>query len=142
MLPITKRSEENRDRLLSELIKDSSRSDRQLGIALKLSQPTVSRLKKNLIANDLIKGFTVIPNFFSMGFKLMALTFVKTKSFISEDEARERKRFVKEWIMNQSCVFFSADCRGLNMDGVMGSIHRNYEEYDEFRERHNQQLGH
>jgi len=48
-------------KLLSELLKDSSRSDRKLGKILGVSQPTVSRTRNKLVKDEVIQQFTIIP---------------------------------------------------------------------------------
>ena len=47
-------------RLLSELIRDSRRSDRELAKVLHVSQPTVTR-RRALVEKELIDGYTAIP---------------------------------------------------------------------------------
>jgi len=48
-------------KLLSELLKDSKRSDRELAKALGVSQPTVTRNRSRLVKDGVIREFTVIP---------------------------------------------------------------------------------
>jgi hypothetical protein len=50
-------------RLLSELIKNSHRSDRELAKALNVSQPTISRLSQKLRKEGIIKEYTIVPDF-------------------------------------------------------------------------------
>jgi len=47
-------------RLVSELLKDSKRSDRELAQILKVSQPTVTRMRQTLVKEGIIREFTVI----------------------------------------------------------------------------------
>ena len=49
--------------LLLELLKNSNRSDRELAKVLGVSQPTVSRIKKQLVTEGTMKEFSVIPDF-------------------------------------------------------------------------------
>jgi DNA-binding Lrp family transcriptional regulator len=72
-------------RLISELIKNSRRSDRELAKALHVSQPTVTR-RRALIEKELIDGYTTIPKWEKLGYELFAITFVKIKSFIASKE--------------------------------------------------------
>lgn len=129
-------------KLLYELIKDSSRSDRELGRVMGVSQPTVSRLKKILLEKGLIMGFTIIPDFSKMGYKLLVLTFVKRKTLLSSSEERQKgHEITKEWMSNQPNIIFGDYCRGMGMDGFMISFHKSYEDFDKFILRHNQDLG-
>jgi DNA-binding Lrp family transcriptional regulator len=134
-----------RDRMMSllhELLKDSSRSDRELGRAMGVSQPTVSRWKKLLLEKGVIRGFTVMPNFSELGYGLMALTFVKMKSLLKSAEERQKGReLVKKWMMEQPNVVFCSYCRGLDVDGFMISFHKSYADFDQFILKHNEELG-
>ena len=132
-----------RIQLLHELLKDSSRSDRELSKAMGVSQPTVSKLKRTLVKEDLIRGFTIIPNYSKMGYNLLAFTFVKIKPLLSSSEERQRGHdFVKEWMCNQPNVVFSHYCRGMDMDGFMISFHQSYRDFDKFVKKHNEEIGH
>ena len=128
--------------LLRELLKDSSRSDRALAKTVGMSQPTVSRNKKFLKEKGLITGFSVVPNFFKIGYELMALTFVRTKTSLSSIEERQKgHEIVRNWMMKQPNVIFCSYCRGLDSDGFMISLHASYKDFDDFIEKHNRALG-
>ena len=129
--------------LLYELLKDSSRSDRELSKAMGVSQPTVSKLKRTLLKEDLIHGFTIIPNYSKMGYNLLAITFVKIKPLLSSYEERKKGHdFVKEWMSNQPNIVFADYCRGMDKDGLMISFHRSYRYFDKFVKKHNEEIGH
>jgi DNA-binding Lrp family transcriptional regulator len=73
-------------KLISELMKNSRRSDRELAKAIGASQPTVSRIIKTLEKEGYIREYTMIPDFNKLGLGLMAVTFVKwPKKFIEEE---------------------------------------------------------
>lgn len=137
----TKKKEKLRT-LLNELLSDSSRSDRELGKIVGVSQPTVSRTKKTLLEKGLIQGFSAIPNFYKIGYELMALTLVKIKTNLSSKEQRqEGHEKVKDWMNKQNNVIFCSYCRGLDSDGFMISFHPNYKDFDDFIQKHNRDLG-
>lgn len=128
--------------LLNELLSDSSRSDRELGKIVGVSQPTVSRTKKTLLEKGLIQGFSAIPNFYKIGYELMGLTLVKIKTNLSSKEQRqEGHEKVKDWMNKQNNVIFCSYCRGLDSDGFMISFHPNYKDFDDFIQKHNRDLG-
>jgi DNA-binding Lrp family transcriptional regulator len=58
-------------------MKNSRRSDRELAKALKVSQPTVSRMIKKLEKEGVIQEYTMIPNFSKLGYQIMGASFVK-----------------------------------------------------------------
>jgi DNA-binding Lrp family transcriptional regulator len=64
-------------RLVSELMKNSRRSDRELAQVLGVSQPTVSRTIAKLKQQGVIREFTMIPDLTQLGFKIMAVIFLK-----------------------------------------------------------------
>jgi DNA-binding Lrp family transcriptional regulator len=48
-------------KVVIELIKNSHRSDRELARAVGVSQPTLSRTRKKLEKQGMIKEYTIIP---------------------------------------------------------------------------------
>ena len=62
-------------KLMTELLKNSHRSDRELARALGTSQPTVSRTREKLEKEGYINEYQIIPNFQKLGYHLFALTF-------------------------------------------------------------------
>jgi DNA-binding Lrp family transcriptional regulator len=64
-------------RLISELMKNSRRSDRELAKAIGVSQPTVSRTIQRLEKQCVIKEYTMIPDFTKIGYALLTVTLVK-----------------------------------------------------------------
>lgn len=129
-------------KLLHELLKDSSRSDRELGKAIGVSQPTVSKMKKNLREKGIIQGFTMIPDFSKMGYNLLAFTFVKPKGILSSSsELKISTEIAQKWLNEQANVIFADFCRGMNMHAFMISFHTSYQDFDKFIKNHNQKLG-
>jgi DNA-binding Lrp family transcriptional regulator len=66
-------------KLISELMKNSRRSDRELAKAIGVSQPTVSRMIKRLESEGVIKEYSLILDFHKLGFEILALTFLDIK---------------------------------------------------------------
>src|SRR4030043_213429 len=62
--------------IISELVKNSRLSDRQLARILKTSQPTVTRRRK-MLDNEGLLGYTAIPDLKKLGFEILAFTFGK-----------------------------------------------------------------
>ena len=133
---------EKMTKLLSELLRNSERSDRELAKVLDVSQPTVSRMKRRLVHDKMIMGYSVIPNFYKMGYKILALNFVNSKhNFSSKENREEMIKEVKSWMMDKPNVVYCDSCRGMGMDGGFISFHKSYEEFDEFIRQHNLELG-
>ncbi len=66
-------------RIVSELMKNSRRSDRELAKAVGVSQPTVSRTIARLEKEGVLREYTVIPDFHKLGYNLMAITLVNVR---------------------------------------------------------------
>jgi DNA-binding Lrp family transcriptional regulator len=76
-------------KLLSELLKNSRRSDRELAKAIGVSQPTTTRLRTKLEKEGYIKEYTIIPNFSKIGYTIMALNFIKLDPKIAAYDIEE-----------------------------------------------------
>ena len=83
-------------RLISELMKNSRRSDRELAKIIGVSQPTVSRMLKRLVEEGFIKEFTIVPDFKKLGFQIMAIVQTKMKEEVDPDTVEELRRKVRE----------------------------------------------
>lgn len=69
---------QRKERVLEELIKDSSRSDRQIAKAINISQPTVTRKRTELEKSGIIQKYQAMPNFIAIGFCI--IDFMKLSS--------------------------------------------------------------
>jgi DNA-binding Lrp family transcriptional regulator len=119
-------------KILSELMKNAKISDRQLAKKLGVSQPTVTRRRAGLEV-EVIDGYTTVPKWEKIGYKLLTVILIKSKPIYSTKEryAAIRKRGI-EWLLNQPNVIMGGSCEGLGVNSFMLSIHKNYGEYDEF----------
>lgn len=118
-------------RLVSEMLKNSKKSDRELAGVLGVSQPTVSRTRAR-IEKDYIKTYTIIPDFEKLGYQIMAFTFSKMKTCQGTDGAGDMVKISKEWLTKRPNVIFGADGEGLGKDLVLISFHKTYSAYAEF----------
>jgi len=128
-------------KILSELMKNCKISDRKLAKKIGVSQPTVTRRRARL-EKDVIRSYTVIPNWTKLGYEILAITLVKSKPVLgSKDEyATVRKRGM-EWLMKQNSIIMGGGCRGAGINACMISVHKNYSDYDEFMHRYRLELG-
>ena len=117
-------------RLISELMKNSRRSDRELAKVIGISQPTVTRARTKLEKDGLIREYTLIPDFKKLGFHIMALIFLKLSHPLSQ---KERDEMFKESLQlredNPRSFFLVMDGIGMNEDMVVISFFRNFSEY-------------
>jgi DNA-binding Lrp family transcriptional regulator len=117
-------------KLISELMKNSRRSDRELAKAIGVSQPTVSRLIKKLEREGVIKEYTMIPDFTKIGYHLLAVTFVKLKSTLSSEGVDKARETAKQELRESSFgVIMLERGLGLRHDGVIISYCEDFATY-------------
>ncbi len=75
-------------RLISELMKNSRRSDRQIAKELGVSQPTVSRTIARLEKEGVLREYTAIPDFRRLGYNLVAITFGNVREELKKRQNR------------------------------------------------------
>jgi DNA-binding Lrp family transcriptional regulator len=121
-------------RLISELMKDSHVSDRKLAKRLGTSQPTVSRLRSRLEEEGYIKEYTIIPDFSKLGYKIMALTFVRLKGAITNKVIEEARKVAAESLKTGPYEIVMLE-RGIGCasHGVVISYHIDYASYMKLR---------
>jgi DNA-binding Lrp family transcriptional regulator len=121
-------------KLLSELMKNSRRSDRELAKAINSSQPTVTRTRRKLETQGYIKEYTMLPDFRKIGYELMALTFLKGKSSTTLKDLEEIRDKAKDLMEKSPTSSVLIDVGvGLGYGGVIISFHTSYESYLELR---------
>ncbi len=123
-------------KLVSELMKNSQRSDRQLAKILGVSQPTVSRTLRMLKEQGVIKEYTMIPDFTKLGFEIMSISFAKLKEAISEEKLQEiREQFRQTQLKEPISTIVAMSGMGCNADRVIIAFHENYSAYTEFLDK-------
>ena len=120
-------------RLVSELMKNCRRSDRQLAKVLGVSQPTVSRNLQKLEKEGIIKEYTVVPNFMKLGYTLLAVTFVKLKKYLSKDEIEKAREAARESVESSLNFIMLERGMGMGYNGVFLSFHKDYACFTELK---------
>lgn len=117
-------------KLLSELMKNSRRSDRELAKAMQVSQPTVTRIRNKLEKEGIIKEYTIIPDFNKLEYEILALTFIKLKKELSPEETEKARKEAKKALEEESldCIMAERGI-GLGYDGAIIALHKNYAAY-------------
>jgi len=116
-------------------------SDRALARAIGVSQPTVTRRRARL-EKEAISSYTMIPKWVKLGFKLLVITFTKSRvARTSPEWDKETLEMAKKWMMQHPNVLVCTGSRGMNKGGFMISVHRDYSEFDSFMRDHDLALG-
>jgi len=117
-------------RLISELLKNNRRSDRELAKAIGVSQPTVSRTLAKLHKEGIIRSHTIIPDFGKIGYSILAITFVKLNRAYSAEETENIRKVVKERVdQSQFDIVMLERGIGLGFDACIISIYKDFSEY-------------
>jgi DNA-binding Lrp family transcriptional regulator len=136
--PMTKKEKtlkELQRRIISELLMDSKRSDRQLARLIGVSQPTVTRTRTHLQQEGYIEQYTIIPNFIKLGYEIIAITFVKTATLPNREDLDKLRKMAKDLerrIAFNTIMAYSG--QGLGYGGVIISLHQDYNSYLKLRE--------
>ena len=115
-------------KLISELMKDSRRSDRELARSVGVSQPTVTRLRARLEKEKVIREYTAIPDFRKLGFEILAITFL---AMVKEPDSKEFGRALGTF----SNILMFERGLGLKSSHLVVSLHEDYSSYAEFKRK-------
>jgi DNA-binding Lrp family transcriptional regulator len=117
-------------RLVSELMKNSRRSDRELARILGVSQPTVSRTVSRLEKQGIIKEYTMIPDFKKLGYNILGFTMTKLNEPLSTSEfmgsMENVQKIEKE---NPHAPLIAVSGMGLGKDRLFASFYKDYSAY-------------
>jgi DNA-binding Lrp family transcriptional regulator len=123
-------------KLISQLMKNSRRSDRELSRALRISQPTISRTIKKLEKEGYIKEYTMIPDFNKLGFQILAFTTFSLTENISPDELEKRRNTLREEFKKEPLSYIiGMSGMGLKADRIIVTYHEDYSSYTNFLSR-------
>jgi DNA-binding Lrp family transcriptional regulator len=119
-------------KLISELMKNSRRSDRELAKAIGTSQPTVTRIRNKMEKEGYILEYTAMPNFIKLGYHLFALTLISIKQALSKEEAEKARKAAVQMARDApSNVVVIERGIGLGHTAMIGSFHKDYASYVE-----------
>lgn len=118
--------------LMSELLKNCRRSDRELAKAIGSSQPTITRRRAKLEKERLVDSYTAIPNFAKLGFEIMAFSFYSWRLEATQQLIQDREAFMRKFntfLKDHKNIIFTSNGRGFGMERMMISVHRSYTDY-------------
>jgi DNA-binding Lrp family transcriptional regulator len=117
-------------RLISELMKNSRRSDRQLAHAIGTSQPTVSRTIKRLEKEGVIEEYTMIPNFRRLGYQIMGVSFYGRGEPSKKEEKEELVKAAIEFEKkNPHANLMAVSGMGIKKSRMFITFYRDYSSF-------------
>jgi DNA-binding Lrp family transcriptional regulator len=116
-------------KLVSELMKNSRRSDRELAKVLGVSQPTVSRMIKRFEKEEIIQGYCAIPNLAKLGMEIVAIVLLNLKH---QSDPNTRMQKAEEFVEKHPNLIFASSGIGSMSDRVAISVHKSYSDYTKF----------
>ncbi len=109
-----------------ELIKNSKKSDRDIAKKLKISQPTVTRIRKKLEKN-VIGKYTALPILPEIGIELISFTFGKC-----DNPKKNIKTCLEQMIKTNPKVLFAVSGEGMGKTCLIIALNKNYKDYVDF----------
>ncbi|MFH1848592.1 MAG: Lrp/AsnC family transcriptional regulator [archaeon] len=123
------RMNELNKKILRELTTNSRQSDRLISKKLKITQPTVSRLRKKLEKDGLIERYTLIPNLEKIDIEFVTFITLQWKDYSQAKKLEEFNHFLK----HDKRVLFSAPGEGFeDKTKIIMTFHKNYRSYELF----------
>lgn len=127
--------------VLFELLKDGRKPDKHIAQLLRLTQPTVTRIRQRLERERVIKGYRADVDEKVAGLSISAITFFDWRDYSEKDQIEEATNYINKI---PEVVYFA---RGEGLRGktyVMISFHKTFAGYQEFtrklRERYGKQV--
>jgi len=111
-----------------ELMKNSKISDRDIAKKLKISQPTVTRIRKKLEKN-VIKGYTALPVLPEIGINLISFNFVRC-----DKPQKDIELCLKQMTKNEPKITFTTSGQGMGKNCLIVAFHKDYRDYEFFLE--------
>jgi len=116
-------------KVLRELILNSKRSDRELAKELKVTQPTIGRIRHKLVKESYISEYTTIPNLSKLKVEMIAFIAIKWNDYNKTDKLKELEDYVKK----SDQVLFAAPGEGFQgKTKIIVSLHKDYKSFEIF----------
>jgi DNA-binding Lrp family transcriptional regulator len=127
-------------KILSDLLRDSDISDRQLAKKLGKSQPTITR-RRSRLEKTMMEGYTIIPRLREMGFEIVAITFIAGKrNHLTGSKFEQAQEKARAWHSKHPNVLYAAAGQGMGWSGVVVSVHTSYSDYVKFKNEHDSEF--
>lgn len=123
-------------KLMCELLQNCRRSDRELAKKIGVSQTTVTRIRRDLERDGLIREYTVVPDFEKLGYELLTFSFLKYSMPLSDVEYEKLKMKGQDLAeTSSSSTIIMANGIGQGSDRIIVAFHKDYSTFAAFKER-------
>lgn len=119
--------------VISELMKNSRISNKELSKRIGVSQSVVARAHARLKKEGFIQEYTIVPNFPKLGFTILSLTFVRLDRFLTNEEIGASKELISKTLKAMPLrVVMLERGTGMDSDGVVISYHEDFTAHTKF----------
>jgi DNA-binding Lrp family transcriptional regulator len=118
-------------RLISELIKNSRRSDRELAKIMRVSQSTVTRARTRLEKTGVIREYTIIPDFCAIGYNIMGATRFGLRGEPVKEGIKETRQTVIDAEDSPRVNLIAAEGMGSEHNRLFVNLYESYSDYDQ-----------
>jgi DNA-binding Lrp family transcriptional regulator len=129
-----KRREPLRDvelRLVSELMKNSRRNDRELAKIMRVSQSTVTRARTRLEKIGVIREYTIIPDFCALGYNIMGATRFELRGESVKEGIKETRQTVIDAEDSPRVNLIAVEGMGGEHNRLFVNLYESYSDYDQ-----------
>lgn len=109
-----------------ELMRNAKKSDRNIAKKLKISQPTVTRVRKKLEKN-VIRSYTAIPILPEIGIELISFNFGRC-----DNPKKDVETCLKIISKNDPKILFTSSGEGIGKSCLIVGLHKNFKDYVDF----------
>ena len=118
-------------RLISELMKNSRRSDRELARIMGVSQSTVTRARIRLEKTGVIREYTMIPDFCALGYNIMGATRFELRGKPIDERTKETRQTVIDAEDSPRVNLMAVEGLSGDKNRMFVNFYESYSGYDE-----------
>ena len=118
-------------RLISELMKNSRKSDRELAKIMGVSPSTVTRARTRLEKTGVIREYTMIPDFCALGYNIMGATWFELRGEPINEGTKETRQTVIDAEDNPRVNLIAVEGLSGDKNRMFVNFYESYSGYDE-----------
>ena len=118
-------------RLISELMKNSRKSDRELAKIMGVSPSTVTRARTRLEKTGVIREYTMIPDFCALGYNIMGATRFELRGEPIDERTKETRQTVIDAEDSLRVNLMAVEGLSGDQNRMSVNFYESYSDYDE-----------